>query len=113
MSAFTPTGGGGGLPLVTTAAGATNPAVSNVSMTLANTEYTVVIPSGVRQYMLLLRDSPAKLQVSYAAGMSGTTYITVPRYCYYAESDLLLAAPVNLYIRSPSPGQVLEVLTWV
>lgn len=111
MSAFTPSGSGG-VPITTTSAGATSPVVAQVAMASAATEYSYVLPAGCRQFQLKLQ-SGATLQVAYVAGQSGTNYLTVPRYCFYAESDLLLTGTLTVYFQSPTGSQVLEILTWV
>lgn len=111
MSAFTPAGSGGLIPTVSVS-GATTPTVAELDLTLAATEYSYTVPTNAKQFLLKLR-SPAVLQVSYVSGQSGTTYITVPRGCFYAESDLNLSGPVTIYMQSPSAAQVAEITLWV
>jgi hypothetical protein len=110
MSVFTPAGSGGVVG-TTTVVGATNPAISNVAMASASTEYSFVVPTNAKQFMLKLRGT-ASLQVAYTVGQSNTLYITVPRSCFYGESDLSLSAPVTLYFQSDQPAQVAEILVW-
>lgn len=88
------------------------PAISVVSLTLASTEYSYVLPANCRQFLVKLRGA-AKLQVAYTAGQSGISYMEVPRNCFYAESDIKLTSTVTLYFQSPVAAQELEVLTWV
>lgn len=111
MSQFTPTGGSGGLPLVTTASGATNPLLDNVVMTTAGFEYSYVLPTGCRQYIIKLRDT-ARLQLSYVVGQSGTNYITVPRGCFLSEDDLLTTSTITIYFQSDVAAQVAEIISW-
>lgn len=110
MSTFTPAGSGGAVQTVSIEA-ATNPAIQAVALTLASTEYSVVIPVDAKQYLLRLK-SNSTLQVAYSAGQSGTTFITVPRNCFYAESDLNLTSAVTVYFQSPDASQTVEVLYW-
>lgn len=107
MSVFT-SFSGGQIDLI----GSVTPVVSVVSMPLAATEYSFVLPQDCRQFLVKTR-SGAVLQVAYASGQSGTTYMTVPRHCFYAESDIKLTSTVTLYFQSPLASQELEVLTWV
>lgn len=107
MSVFTSFSGG---KLDLTAAG--DPQISNISMPLAATEYSVTIPAGTRQYVIKLR-SGSKFNLAYILGNSGTTYIEIPRNCFYAESDINLLAAKTLYLQAPVAGQTLEVLTWI
>lgn len=108
MSVFTSFAG----QISTDPTGSSVPTVTVVSMPLASTEYSVSIPVNCRQFLVKLR-STASLQITYTAGQSATSYITVPRNCFYAESDLKIAGAVTLYFQSPAASQELEVLTWV
>ena len=88
-----------------------SPAIAVISMVAANTEYSVSLPAGCRQFQIKLR-SNAVLKFSYTSGASGTIYYTVPRNCFYAESDLKLST-TTLYFQSAVAAQELEVLAWV
>ena len=90
----------------------TTPQITIVSMPVAATEYSIALPAGCRQFQIKLRSS-ASLQVAYVSGQSGISYITVPRHCFYAESDIKLDGTVTLYVQSPIALQELEVLAWV
>lgn len=107
MSVFT-SFAGGKLDLI--AAG--DPQISNVSMPLAATEYAVTIPAGARQYLIRTR-SGKEFQIAYILGDSGTNYFTVPRNCFYAESDISLISAKTLYLQVAAAAQVLEVLVWI
>lgn len=109
MSAFTPAGSGGA---PTTPGGVSSPVVARVPLTAAITEYSYVLPDGCRQFQMKL-DGPGQLQIAYVSGDSGTSYITVPRYCFYSESDLKLIGAVTLYFQSNLASQVAEIITWV
>lgn len=111
MSTFTPSGSAGLSPTITIP-GSTAPTVSLVLMVLAATEYSIPIPIGTRQFQVKLRDPLSLLQCAYVPGDSGTTFLTVPRGCFYAESELLTTSSLILYFQSPSAGQTLEVLLW-
>jgi hypothetical protein len=107
MSTFTSAGGQQSL----TISGATTPTTVNVSMPLAATEYSYTLPAGCKQFIVKLRQL-SSLKVAYVSGQSGTTYLEVPRGCFYAESGLTLSTGVTLYFQSPAAGQVLEVQVW-
>lgn len=110
MSYFTPAGSGGA-PQNVTVNGATTPLVVNVSILLAATEYSYVLPTDCKQFLIKLRNS-GRLQVSYSAGQSGITYLTVPSQCFYAESDLALTAPTTIYFQSNLASQIAELQIW-
>lgn len=88
--------------------GVSNPQIDNVDLTLANTEYSVTLPTGVRQYLIKLRDSSAELKLRY---VSASDFITIPRGCNYSESDLGVTT-LTIYLESNSAAQVVELITW-
>ena len=90
----------------------TAPQIAILAMPTAATEYSIALPAGCRQFQIKLRSS-ASLQVAYVSGQSGISYITVPRHCFYAESDIKLDGTITIYMQSQVASQELEVLTWV
>ena len=90
----------------------TAPQIAILAMPIAATEYSIALPAGCRQFQIKLRSS-AVLKLAYTSGQSGITYITIPRHCFYAESDIKLDGTVTLYVQSPIALQELEVLAWV
>jgi hypothetical protein len=92
-----------------TLSGAANPTVTNVAL-VANTETSISLPANTKQYLLKLRDATAPLQVAFISGQSSTTYLTVPRGTFYADSGLQTS--VTIYCQTPASGQTLELLTW-
>lgn len=108
MSYFTP--GGGQISVSQT--GASNPAVQNIPMAVAGTEYTIVIPINTRQFELRSRLN-GTLQIAYVSGESGITYRTVPAGCAYIETGLLLSTSLTVYIQSTKSSDTLEAISWV
>jgi len=108
MSYFTP--GGGISSTTTTDTGATNPLVVNIALT-ANVEASYTLPANTRQYVSKLRSGTSKLQVSFVSGDTGTTYWTVGKGNFFADSGLLVSG-LPLYFQTPDSGQVLEILIW-
>lgn len=91
--------------------GSTTPVITRVAMTTAATEYSYTLPANCRQYMIKLSGS-AVLQLAYVSGDSSVNYLTVPRNCFYAESDLKLTSTVTLYFQSNQSSQVAEIVAW-
>lgn len=87
-----------------------NPALSNISIPLANTEVTIVIPAATVRFMIKARGS--KIQFAYTAGNSGTTFVTVPAGCNYSEDLINDTASLTLYVQSTLAGEIVELLTW-
>lgn len=109
MSAFTPSGASGSTATVILS-GASVPVVSNVSIVSANTEYSFLLPTNTKRFLLKVRGQ-ASLKLSYASGQSGTTYVSLPSSGVYGE-DSLSATAVTLYFQSPSPTQIVEIVSW-
>lgn len=86
------------------------PQVLNVTLTLANTEYPLTIPSGTRKFSLKTRDANHVVKFSFEAGTSGTTYVTLDGITY--NEDMVLVREVTLYCQSATAGVVLECIIW-
>lgn len=111
MSSFTPTGGSGGAPLNIT--GAANPTVANVSIPLANTEVSYILPVNTKKFHISLRSGMATLKLAYVLGDSGITYTTVHRGNWYSESDIYLASAITLYFQADVAIQTAEIVYWI
>jgi hypothetical protein len=103
MSTFTSASG----KLVVTVTGVTSPQIDHVPLLLANTEYTVVLPSNIKKF-LLKGQNKGNLKVRYA---SGADPLTVPYGVYYSEGDIDVVT-VTVYIESTTASQVVELVTW-
>lgn len=110
MSVFAPSGPA---PLSTVSIqGAQSPTITNTTLILAATEYTITVPALAKGFLLKTR-AGASLQLAYLAGNSATTYITVPRYCWYGETEISVGVGgLNIYVQSPTAGEVVELLYW-
>lgn len=85
--------------------------IENVSMPLANTEYSYEIPKGARKFSIKLRELGYVLQVCFISGISGTTYITLDNGKTYTENDFKGGG--TLYFRSNKASQVAEILVYL
>jgi hypothetical protein len=89
----------------------TAPVVMNVSVPLANTEYTVTIPADARRFSLQARGQTT-LQISDQPGQSNTTYFTLRQFNTYGVDSIKGSSTINLYVQSTKPNQVIEVEYW-
>lgn len=112
MSAFTPAGSGGLPPPSVSIAAATTPTIANVSILLAATEYSYVLPTGTTQFLIRLRGYSSRMQLAYTALGSGTLYVTIDRGAFLAVGDLNLATPVTLYFQADAASQIAEIQSW-
>ena len=89
---------------------ATTPTIYNLSMPLANTEYSQVISSGAKRVLVRMR---VKGQSRLAFVLNGTigSYITLEACTVYTEENLDLDG-ATIYLQSTVAGQVAEILEW-
>lgn len=86
------------------------PQVVNITLTIANTEYPLVIPSGTRKFAIKTRVAEHVVKFSFVSGESGTNYITLDNMTY--NEDMVLIRDVTLYCQSATAGCVLECIIW-
>lgn len=88
----------------------TAPTIYNVTMTNASTEYSQALPANTRKFLIKCRTG-YDIQVCFANGQSGTTYLTVPAGFSYGE-DQINDASITLYFQCATAGQVAEIVAW-
>lgn len=110
MSRFAPTGGvtSGG---TTSIRSKTTPAIQNVSLVLANTEYSITIPVNTVEFSIRTRKN-SLLKLAYTATESGTKYITIWPGETYTESAITDSASLTLYVQSSKADEIIEVWSW-
>ena len=108
MAQFT-SAGGGGVPVSASLVGATNPSITRVTITSASTEQSHALPADTKGFTVTTFQDP--LQLSFTSGDSGTTFVTIPRWCYRSWDDLS-ATGITLYFQSPNAGQTIQIESW-
>jgi hypothetical protein len=83
--------------------------IYNISMTLANTEYSLSLPVNCKGFLVRNR-SGFVTQFSYSSGTSGTVYVTLLKGTVFSDSNYYTSQ--TIYFQSPSSGGVLEVITY-
>ena len=85
--------------------------IANYTLTLANTEYPIVMPSGAKNFSFQTREG-GLIKMASGVGLSNTTYFTLfPGQTYNIES-VTGSNTITLYVQSPKPSQTLEVFYW-
>jgi hypothetical protein len=87
--------------------------IFNVTLTLANTEYSLTLPEGATRFKLQARGANA-VKLAFREGKSGTEYWTVkvaPNEPYQEHNVQGLAR--TLYLQSADAGAIVEVLCWI
>lgn len=88
--------------------GATNIRITNLTLTLSDTEYSHSIINNCRKIMLKARTT-ASLKIAFEVTESGTKYLTIPGNTTFELDDLTLSGKL-IYIQSPNGSVVVEIL---
>ncbi len=92
---------------------ADTPAIYNVTMTLADTEYSQALPSNCKKFLIHTRDGTA-FRLAFVTGKVATPtapYFTVPSANSYNE-DLIQPSTLTLYFGCAEAGKVIEIIAW-
>lgn len=81
------------------------------TLLLANTEYTITFPDGLKAFRIRIRNG-GKIQLASTATESGTNYETLLPGVQYWEDGLGSLIGFELYVQSNKAGTVLEVVSW-
>lgn len=83
--------------------------IANVTLTVADTEYSYTLPSTTKRFMMKSR-SGHDFKYSPVAGQSGTAFLTLP---VYEQEGIEGLATRILYFQSKRAGEVMEISSWV
>ena len=90
----------------------TDPTIYNVTMTLANTEYSQALPANIKRFLIQTRDQSA-FRLAFASG-----YVAAPTEPYltittqpHAEEDIK-PSHLTLYFASGNVGRIIEISVW-
>ena len=91
------------------------PEIFNVTMTLADTEYSQELPDKCLTFIVHTRDETA-FRLAFDTGYVATPtapYFTVPVNSRYVEPQVMNERPpLTIYFASASAGKVIEILAW-
>ena len=97
-----------------------NPTTYNVTMTLADTEYSQQLSQYTKKFMIHTRDE-SSFRLAFATGHVATPvapYMTIPSGCRYDEPDTFLRVATldwngTLYFASAEALKVIEIVEWI
>ena len=90
--------------------GATTPTIYNLSLPVANTEYSQALSTNTKRILIRARVG-ATLRVAFVSGDTLTNYFTMAPRTVYSEENLDLVG-VTIYLQSDVAGNVAEILEW-
>ena len=89
------------------------PVIFNLTLTLANTEYSQELPIRTSRVQIQPRQDN-DIKVCFADGESGTNYFTVKGGMNYFEWEVQKNnGTMTVYAQSATAGTVVEILAWV
>lgn len=88
-----------------------NPAITNVTTVLANTEYSHSFGAATKKFLIKPRNI-GSLKFSFTLGQSGTTYINISAGSFYVMDSLALTGALTIYFQSPLAGNIIEIIAW-
>jgi hypothetical protein len=106
MSSFTPSGSGG-IPLSISTDGISSYSNITVSVPLAATEVSIVVP-GTAIWISIYNRTDGLTKLAFSVGDSGTNYITIGPGVYQ-EYRKINGAALTLYVQCPKAAQELEI----
>ena len=84
-----------------------NAPITNLSIPLANTEYSLALQNSLKKVIIRCRGD-AKLQLTFVSGETNTKYFTIEKNNSLELSDLDLSS-TTLYVRSDKASQIVEI----
>lgn len=98
------------VPVIFASGSATALTIANVSVPLANTEVSYLIPASTKKIQIKARGR-SKIQYAFVLGDSSLNYITIwPGFSQEIE-DILLSSS-TIYFQTSLASETVEVLTW-
>jgi len=87
------------------------PTILNKTLTLADTEYSQVIPDDSKKLVIKSRLF-GNLKIAFVENESGTNYLTIPAGSTGYALDAVHLKDLTLYAQSDVAGDVCEILCW-
>jgi len=91
----------------------TTPAIYNVTMTLADTEYSQLLPDNTKKFLIKTTDGTA-FRIAFVTGkvaVPTAPYWTVPTSNAYSEDGVKLTA-ATIYFACSGAGKIAEIVSW-
>jgi len=92
---------------------ASAPAIYNIAIANANTEYGQILPSGTKRFSVHTRDG-SSFRLAFETGKVAAPtepYLTIPSNSTYYE-DSIKAESLTVYFACSSADKVVEIVTW-
>jgi hypothetical protein len=86
--------------------------IFNLEMPVANTEYEITLPAGIKQFHIKSRSGSSAIRFSTTPGGTTDAYMTIERGTKFTQDRLSIVEAITLYFRTDLSNQVIEILAW-
>jgi len=94
---------------------AKKPQIIKKTMTLADTEYEIALPSKTKKFTMHMRETDKEFRLAFEKGRVADPkepYFTVPTGTPYSEDDIKLDQIFKIYVACATAGKTIEVIAW-
>lgn len=86
------------------------PIIENIAIAAANIEQSHSLPNNSKRFTIKNRGT-GLIKLAYIAATSGSTYFSIEPGTTYDESEIRKET-LTFYFQSPTPGDILEIISW-
>lgn len=87
------------------------PEIFNISVPLAGTEASQVLPSGTKRFLIRSRDSASSMQLAFSSGQTNINFLRINRGSVY-ESPSIDGSGLTLFFQTNQPNTIVEIIAW-
>ncbi|MDH3324127.1 MAG: hypothetical protein OEL89_00650 [Candidatus Peregrinibacteria bacterium] len=84
--------------------------ITNLTLSLADTEYNHSLQNGCKKLLIKTRDK-SSIKLTLTSGESGTNFLTINAGAVYYKENISLNLS-TVYIQSPKAGAIVEIEEW-
>jgi hypothetical protein len=101
-------------PLPVQVSNSQSPTIFNLDATVADGEYSYVLPTSTKQFTIKDRAGDAKIRLSYAVGgtADGQVYETIKMGNTHQVTNINTTPGFTIYVRSNKGSRVFEIVSW-
>lgn len=90
----------------------TTPKIVNISVPLANTEQSYLLPANTKRFVMRVRDGLAQIKLAYVSGTTGTVYRTVDMGASYESGLIDAPSGFTVYFQLTKASKIIEIESW-
>lgn len=83
--------------------------IENITLTLANTEYSKVLPSSCKKFLIKAR-TLGNLKLAYSSGETNVSWLTINYGAAYVDDNFYTNR--TIYVQSNIGGTIIEVVSF-